>query len=127
MSYKQGTLLVTFICAIVLLFFLWESKLDVRDMHYYIYKDRTKQCAVPIFKSHDLFEGNSYNPNDLTVELAASRLALHWTNGDVFNNCTKSKRIYYAKSPKTGSTSLRWVLYSFALRNKLQICTDAVY
>ena len=148
MKHKLAALLVTFIGANVLLFSLWDSKvvLDVRKMYNYNYKKIIKQYAEPIFKSHDLPEENNYstnndyndsfntaivnsnNPDNLTVEFVASRLALLWTtNGDISNRCTvKSKRIYYAKPPKTGSTTLRFVLYSFALRNKLKICTDAV-
>ena len=112
MRYKLTPLLVTSICANVLLFLLWKSKIliNVRKMYNYNYKNIIKQYA---------------DPNDLTVEFVASRLALLWTR-DVVNRCTKSKRIYYAKPPKTGSTTLRWVLYSFALRNKLQVCTDKV-
>ena len=141
MKYKLAALLVTFIYANVLLLYHYNYTL-----YNYNFKKIIKQYAEPIFKSHDLPEENNYstnndyndsfntaivnsnNPNNLTVEFVASRLALLWTtNGDISNRCTvKSKRIYYAKPPKTGSTTLRWVLYSFALRNKLKICTDAV-
>ena len=144
MKYKLEVLLVILICANVLLFLLWNSKVvwTLERCITTTTKKIIKQYAESISKSHDL-SGNSYsrnnhgngsfsttlvnNPNNLTVELVASRLAILWTNGYIFNSCTKSKRIYYAKPPKTGSTTLRWVLYSFALRNKLKICTDAVH
>ena len=66
MKYKLAALLVTFICANVLLFSLWDSKvvLDVRKIYNYNYKKIKKQYAEPIFKSHNFPIVNNYGSTD---------------------------------------------------------------
>ena len=84
--------------------------------------------VVEVLGLQSSIRNTSWNqPLPLTVEQVSGDLALLWSRGGVLRHCTKKiRRVYYGKPPKTGSTTLRFMLYSFALRNNLDICTDAL-